>query len=111
MNNGDAWDVLIVLRWIGWRPGPHDVAVSDATALDALARLVTAAATATDADITTGQLVDAFEACCIRLRGTPEAEQVCEALAEHYRHGGRIPWPSIVKPFEAWADARTEASP
>lgn len=32
-----------------------------------------------------------------------DAQAVCEAIRQHLAHGGKLPWPSIRNPYEAWA--------
>ena len=51
------------------------------------------------------QLFDRCEAeGCRHAERLAAAEAVCEAIAEHLRHGGTLPWPSIRHPYERWAE-------
>jgi hypothetical protein len=38
-----------------------------------------------------------------------EAQAVCRAIAAHLAHNGALPWPSIRKPYDAWAAAHDQA--
>lgn len=86
MTVDEARSVLIVACWLGWQPDPVNVVPGDAITVDALASLaVRAAATVgLQRSPTADDITAAFEAHCQRLRGTPEAEQVCEALERHW---------------------------
>jgi hypothetical protein len=39
------------------------------------------------------------------------ATAVCEAIKSHLAHNGRLPWPSIARPYAAWAEAQSGTTP
>lgn len=107
MTIDDAHSVLILLRWMGWKLEPYDVAVSDAWAADALAALADhAGRTALVDPVPTGDVYTTFEGFCERLHGTAEAEQVCE-LMDALLDGDVIDeFPGLYAAFDRWKATR-----
>jgi hypothetical protein len=100
----DARCVIILVRWMGWRRDPYDVPVSDATAADALVDLVRAAAKTLHRDIDLQGVCAAFESHCEQLRGSSEAEEVCEAIHRHTGAGEVVfdSLPDVTAAFDRW---------
>lgn len=99
----DAEAVVDLLCWLAGSPSYDGTLVREARAIDAMWHLATAATMALDpfppaVAVTAHRIVE-------RLRAADSdgaAQAVCQALHEHDRHGGRIPWPSVLKPFLEW---------
>lgn len=108
MNISEANAMFRLLDWLG-ATRPMDP-VTDGDVAEAWFLLAERAGKALQMPVTTRQVWEAFEAFGERLRGTAEAEAVCEALARHVAHGGVIPWPQVEVPFGNWAAARQEVS-
>lgn len=35
-----------------------------------------------------------------------QAQEVCRAIKRHLAHGGSLPWPSISRAYQEWADTQ-----
>jgi hypothetical protein len=100
MNIGEANATCKVLGWLRRLTITSDPDVGH----DELAALEFLAARAGKALNVTAPAVDAV-ALVRRLRAADSddaAQAVCQALLDHLRHGGSIPWPSISGPLDDW---------
>lgn len=96
----EAQAVFDLLRWLGPRPDDTEV-VDVAQAAGAAQLLLERAGKRLQIGVRTDEGSEAVLRHAERLAA---AEAVCEAIAEHLRHGGTLPWPSIRHPYERWAE-------
>jgi hypothetical protein len=107
VNVGEACDVLIVARWLGW--GDQLVTIDDAVAAESLVNLMMTAAKRAEinVDAQAADVIAAFEAHCARLHGTAEAEQVCELVDRQFMHDGKtIATPALLAAVDRWKATR-----
>jgi hypothetical protein len=108
----EASAVFDLLHWLGWRQDWGLGVVADDRAADALALLGQHAGKTLQITVSRDEAKAAIANMAGPMAGANSdghAQAVCQAIAVHLSHNGGLPWPSIRRPYDEWADAHQRA--